>query len=79
MTKTVNYPAAAPTRPTQDLHGRKRGARQHKDPPTERLPFPNRGHVPDLGWVPQKTKPTRYTSFRTGKLGTKVTQVLLNT
>lgn len=43
VTKTVNYPAAAPTRPTQDLHGRKHGARQHKDLPTKRLPFPNRG------------------------------------
>lgn len=48
--------------------------------------YPRRGcpsrtgaQVPDLRWVPQKTKPTRYTCFRTGKLGTKVTQVLLNT
>ena len=39
----MNYPAAALTRPMQDPHRRKHGARQHKDPPTERLPFPNRG------------------------------------
>ena len=47
--------------------------------PRRGCPSRTGAQVPGLGWAPQKTKPTRYTSFRTEKLGTKITQVLLNT